>query len=98
MCDRHLVFLVFLLFSVPVRSNDAQSEPFKRTDSNCDGKTNVADSLFTLEFLFVRGAAPCCIAAADATDDGEVDAGDPLFALSYFFGRGRRRNRVRGRG
>lgn len=58
---------------------------FIRGDSNCDGKTDISDSVWTLQYLFNGGRKPCCGDAADVNDDGKVDISDPISGLNYLF-------------
>ena len=61
------------------------SEAFVRGDSNSDSSVDIADAIFTLEFLFGSGTAPSCADAADANDDGGVDISDAIVTLDYLF-------------
>ncbi len=59
---------------------------FERGDANSDGETDIADALFTLNYLFTTDSpAPKCFDAADANDDGAVDISDPLATLGSLF-------------
>ncbi len=58
---------------------------FRRGDSNADGGFNVADALYTLNWLFDRGLEPPCFDSADANDDGEINLADPVGALEWLF-------------
>jgi len=46
--------------------------------------------IFDLDYLFVGGATPGCLDAADANDDGKVDISDPLRILFSLFGQSER--------
>jgi hypothetical protein len=61
------------------------SAPFRRGDSNDDGKVNVADPVHALGFLFLGGPAPRCLDAANSNDDGLVLINDPIFTLNALF-------------
>jgi hypothetical protein len=63
----------------------AQSADFIRGDANDDGGLNITDPVFALNFLFLGGERPPCLAAADADDDGELNITDPVFALNFLF-------------
>jgi hypothetical protein len=58
---------------------------FRRGDANGDGGVDMADAIFTLDFLFLGGAAPGCEKAADANDDGSVNVSDPTATLAHLF-------------
>jgi hypothetical protein len=46
---------------------------------------NITDALFTLNHLFLGGAAPACLAAADANGDLLLNITDPLALLGHLF-------------
>lgn len=74
--------------SVDVNGNgfpDDCEPGFLRSDSNCDGETDISDSVWTLNYLFAGGLAPCCGDSADFNDDGELDISDPIRGLNYLF-------------
>ena len=56
-----------------------------RGDSNGDELLNIADTLYTLAYLFLMGPSSQCPDAADANDDGSVNLGDPVYIVSYLF-------------
>ena len=56
-----------------------------RGDSNRDLEVNISDPTFTLQWLFLGGADPSCLATADANGDGEVNISDPTYTLRYLF-------------
>ncbi len=58
---------------------------FIRSDSNCDGRINIADAVFLLSYLFAEGASPSCFDAADANDDEALDLSDAVAVLSHLF-------------
>ena len=58
---------------------------FRRGDCNDDGKVNISDAVWILNWLFRGGAEPGCAAAANANGDGEVSLSDPVALLSYLF-------------
>ena len=65
-------------------------QAFIRGDSNADPDIDIADVIFTLQFLFLGvGLGPVCPDGADANDDGAVDIADPIFTLQYLFTGGR---------
>lgn len=58
---------------------------FRRGDSNGSCVVDIADAIFTLNFLFSGGAAPLCPDAADSNDDGKIDLSDAVSALGFLF-------------
>jgi hypothetical protein len=62
--------------------------PFLRGDSNCDGRLDLSDAVFTLGWLFLGGRMPCCIAAVDVNGDAAVDLSDPVYGLNHLFSGG----------
>ena len=62
---------------------EAQSA-FVRGDANDDGAINIADAVFSLQFLFSGGAANC-LDAMDADDNGSLDIADPIRILNVIF-------------
>ena len=59
--------------------------PFRRGDSNNDGKVDIGDALATLNWLFKGWAQPRCRNAADANDSGLIDISDPVHVLNFLF-------------
>ncbi len=60
---------------------------FVRGDANADGRTDVADGIAMLQFLFGSGALDCK-EAADVNDDGALNIGDVIALLGYVFAGG----------
>jgi len=61
---------------------------FIRGDANSDGKVDITDAVFILNFLFSGGEAPSCTDAADVNGDNQVDISDGVALLNYLFGGG----------
>ena len=61
------------------------SENFRRGDANSDQVVDLSDVIHELEYLYLDGAVPGCLDAADANDDGAVDLTDPLRILFSLF-------------
>jgi predicted GH43/DUF377 family glycosyl hydrolase len=66
----------------------ARPADFRRGDANQDGTTDISDSVFVLNHLFLGGPAPLCPDAADANDDGAQDISDGIYSLRFLFGGG----------
>ncbi len=77
--------LALVFVSLVFVSDTAWSQCFIRGDANCDGKVEVADSLYSLTWLFLKGEAPCCLDAADSDDDGRVNISDSIVSLNWLF-------------
>jgi hypothetical protein len=59
---------------------------FQRGDINVDGKTDIADPIRVLAFLFGSGTGEIsCLKAADTDDDGRLNITDPVFLLAHLF-------------
>ena len=58
---------------------------FVRGDANQDGGLDVSDAIFALNYLFVGGVEPPCLAAADVNGTGFVDLSDAIYLLSFIF-------------
>jgi hypothetical protein len=82
-----------------VRARDAQnqwggySEPARTYlvpeyidgDANGDGKVNVGDVVFLINYIFKSGPAPLPMAAGDANCDLSVNIGDPVHLINVIF-------------
>jgi hypothetical protein len=58
---------------------------FQRGDSNGDGRRDIGDPIFTLNWQFRGGQAPSCLDAADSNDDGRSDISDVIYDLAFQF-------------
>ncbi len=64
---------------------------FKRGDTNSDGRTNIADAICLLGYLFGPSTDPCkvsvprCRDGADANNDGNMNIADAIMVLGYLF-------------
>ena len=61
---------------------------FLRGDANGDGRRDISDPIFVLDFLFRGGGSGRCDDAADANDDGAIDISDAITLLDHLFGGG----------
>lgn len=61
---------------------------FQRADSNVDGRVDISDGIFTLNWQFAGTLAPPCLLSADANRDFGVDISDVIFTLTYQFNGG----------
>lgn len=58
---------------------------FHRGDPDATGVVDITDAIFVLQYLFVGGAVPPCLEAADIQDDGAVDIADAVAILLHLF-------------
>src|SRR5262249_25062044 len=58
---------------------------FRRGDADANGAIELSDAIRILGFLFLGGAKPECMDAADFDDSGNVDISDAVSDLSYLF-------------
>jgi hypothetical protein len=59
--------------------------PFRRGLINGDGRIDISDAIFLFGYLFLGGAPPACMAAANINGDGRVDLSDAIWLLSWIF-------------
>mgnify|MGYP001494219309 FL=1 len=64
---------------------EASARDFIRGDSNGDGEVNISDAQHCLQWLFLAGSEPECLAAADTNDDEGIDITDPIRTLEFLF-------------
>ena len=58
---------------------------FRRGEANADDNTELSDAVFVLNYLFLGGAEPSCMDAADTNDTGIIDLTDAVYLLNYLF-------------
>jgi hypothetical protein len=68
---------------------DPPRQAFLRSDTNNDGRLNIADPVWLVSELFFRGPPTQCAYAADANADGVKDVSDVAFLVRYHFLGGR---------
>jgi len=54
-------------------------------DGNGDGKINVGDVVYLINYLFKGGPAPVTLQAGDANCDGKVTVTDVIYLINYLF-------------
>lgn len=70
----------------PAHISYLPSEPgFIRGDANVDGRHDLADAIYVLEFLFGPKPAAPCLKSFDANDDGRINLADPIRLLDCLF-------------
>jgi hypothetical protein len=58
---------------------------FLRGDCNRDGRMNLSDAIFDVDFLFAGGQRPDCLEACDVNSDGRHNLSDVLALLGHLF-------------
>ena len=67
------------------------ADTFTRGDCNADGNVvegelcDISDAVFLLNFLFIGGEKPSCMAACDCDANGKVNLTDAIYELNYCF-------------
>jgi uncharacterized repeat protein (TIGR01451 family) len=59
--------------------------PFLRGDAYRDGKLNVSDVIYIINYLFKNGPPPTPVEAADVNCDGKVNVTDVVYFINYLF-------------
>ena len=60
--------------------------PFRRGDCNNDGAVDIADASCILNWLFIGGATPQCLAATNTNGDAEeTNIADATYLLNHLF-------------
>lgn len=54
-------------------------------DANNDGKVNVGDAVYIINYVFRGGPAPLCLQEGDANGDGKINVGDAVYIINYVF-------------
>jgi hypothetical protein len=54
-------------------------------DADSDGKIDIADVVYLINYLFIDGPAPELLEAGDANCDGTVDIADVVYLINYLF-------------
>ena len=72
-----------LSLAVEKALNEAPS--FVRGDCNGDAEINISDASCTLNWLFLGGREPGCVAVGNTNGDGEIDISDVSYLLNHLF-------------
>jgi hypothetical protein len=57
-------------------------------DANLDGRVDIGDPVFLIDFIYRDGSTPLLDEAADANGDGIVDMADVIYLINYIFREG----------
>ena len=58
---------------------------FIRADANGDGRIDISDATFTLNYLFRSGEHPPCFEAANSNGGDGINIADPIYTLQFKF-------------
>ena len=77
-------------FDLAGNSSDFQSDPFRFSlfilgDANDDGKIDVSDVIYLVNYLFIDGPEPEPLEAGDANSDDKIDIADVVYLINYLF-------------
>jgi hypothetical protein len=61
---------------------------FRRGDCNDDGIVDISDAVCILNWLFLGGAEPGCLATTNTNEDTGADLSDAVYLLGHLFGGG----------
>jgi hypothetical protein len=70
------------------KPDSCEEEPgvaFKRGDCNLDGNANITDGIFLLNFLFLGGTRPGCMAACDNNGSGQLNITNAVYIFNFLF-------------
>jgi len=82
-----VVFACLLVLVCPLRPQ-LEAGSFVRGDANADGAINMTDAISILSFLFLGGAEPACLDAADTDNNEVVQLTDGIYMLNFLFSGG----------
>lgn len=57
-------------------------------DANYDGKVNVGDAVFIVNYVFRGGPPPVCLSMADPNGDCAINIGDAVYLVNFIFRQG----------
>ena len=82
---RGLLPLVLVLTVFIVMTDSAHSDDYICGDANSDGRVNVSDAVYIINYVFTGGFAPVPMEAGDANLDGRVNVSDAVAIVNYVF-------------
>ena len=74
-----------LFLSLYVPACLAEPPSFIRGDANNNQRVDLADPIFTLQYLYLGGTAPDCLDYADSDDNGIIEMADAVSTLNTLF-------------
>ena len=60
-------------------------EKFRRGDCNDDGNVDISDASCALNWLFLGGATPGCVAVTNTNGEAGTDISDTTYLLNHLF-------------
>lgn len=54
-------------------------------DANCSGEITLADVIYLVNYIFRKGASPCCLVLGDADCSGAITLADVITLVNYIF-------------
>lgn len=75
-------------YHLTVEEMSTPEEAFRRGDVDANGKVDITDAIYTLDWLFRGGPEPPCPDAADVQDDSEANVTDPVAIVLFLFSSG----------
>lgn len=73
------------VYKLRITRGATQERLYRRGDANDDGKFDISDPSFVLEYLFRKGPEPHCLIAADADDSNAINITDAVYLFRYLF-------------
>lgn len=58
---------------------------YQSGDVNCDGKVEVGDVIYFINYLYRSGPSPCFWESGDVNCDRVIDIGDVVYVINYLF-------------
>ncbi len=80
-----LFLVVLLAFPLVYGREPPPIIEYDRGDADKDGVVGLTDAIVVLNYLFLGGADPQCMSAADATNDQKIDLSDAILILDYLY-------------
>jgi hypothetical protein len=74
-----------LAFGLGLTARLSAAGEFVRGDVDRNGQVEISDSIAIFGALFLGGAEPGCLDAADANDSGRVNIADGIYILNFLF-------------
>ncbi len=74
-----------ILYTLRLVAGPARAMPFRRGDSNGDGRIDISDAVKVLAWLFLGDSQPGCLESADSNGDSKHDIADAVGLLSFLF-------------
>ena len=68
-----------------IGAQDGGGSAFLRGDANNDGRGDISDTVFLLNYLFKGDQGPACQQAGDSNDDNRIDISDAVSILNWLF-------------